>query len=145
MLSAASEDGHCYLPQLELGDRVVKRLALPEHQPNAEQVAALVTQMGADGDLVLQRQEGNILCYAPAFYQAETHLAERLNRLRGQPLAVDLPRVQRWIGHFVAQTGLTLSEQQRQAVERAAQQRVLILTGGPGCGKTFTTRTIVAL
>jgi exodeoxyribonuclease V alpha subunit len=53
--------------------------------------------------------------------------------------------VQRWIDRFVKKTGLALSEQQRQAVEMAASQRVLILTGGPGCGKTFTTRTIVAL
>ena len=62
-----------------------------------------------------------------------------------QPLEVDLPRVQRWIDRFTEQTGLDLSPQQRLAVETAASQRVLILTGGPGTGKTFTTRTIVAL
>jgi len=68
-----------------------------------------------------------------------------LQQLLKQPLEVDLPRVQRWIERFVEKTEMPLSEQQRHAVERAASQRVLILTGGPGCGKTFTTRTIVAL
>jgi exodeoxyribonuclease V alpha subunit len=46
---------------------------------------------------------------------------------------------------FREKTGIELSEQQQQAVEIAASERVLVLTGGPGCGKTFTTRTIVAL
>ncbi len=50
-----------------------------------------------------------------------------------------------WIDRYTAATGMQLSPQQRQAVEMAASERVLILTGGPGCGKTFTTRTIVAL
>jgi exodeoxyribonuclease V alpha subunit len=53
--------------------------------------------------------------------------------------------VQRWIDRFTEKTGLQLSAQQRSAVEMAACQRVAILTGGPGTGKTFTTRTIVAL
>jgi len=53
--------------------------------------------------------------------------------------------VSAWIDRYTAATGMQLSPQQRQAVEMAASERVLILTGGPGCGKTFTTRTIVAL
>lgn len=85
------------------------------------------------------------LYYTPPFFRAEQTLAERLQRLMQQPLTVDLLRVQQWIERFMAQTGLSLSDQQQQAVETAAGQRVLILTGGPGTGKTFTTRTIVAL
>jgi ATP-dependent exoDNAse (exonuclease V) alpha subunit len=46
---------------------------------------------------------------------------------------------------FAEKTGVQLSEQQRQAVKMAASHRVLILTGGPGTGKSFTCRTIVAL
>jgi exodeoxyribonuclease V alpha subunit len=53
--------------------------------------------------------------------------------------------VEQWIDRFIAKTGLQLSEQQRQAVLMAATHRVLILTGGPGVGKSFTCRTIVAL
>jgi len=53
--------------------------------------------------------------------------------------------VSAWIDRYVAATGMQLSDQQRQAVEMAASERVLILSGGPGTGKTFSTRTIVAL
>lgn len=149
VLGEASEEGHCFLPQAELVDRVVARLALAQHQPDGAQIQALTQQMAYDGELVLQAGvealAGQIICYSPPFYGAEYKLAERLLYLFSEPVTVDLPRVQRWIDRFVEKTGLQLSDQQRQAVEMAASHRVLILTGGPGCGKTFTTRTIVAL
>ncbi|MBW4487742.1 MAG: ATP-dependent RecD-like DNA helicase [Trichocoleus desertorum ATA4-8-CV12] len=149
VLSEASEEGHCFLPQPELVERTVQRLALTDHEPDPEQISAIVTQMGLEDQLVMQggsgELQGQFICYKPAFFQAETNMAERLRQWLQRPVTVDLPRVQAWIDRFTAKTGLALSEQQRQAVEMAASQRVLILTGGPGCGKTFTTRTIVAL
>lgn len=149
VLSEAAEEGHCFLPQPELTDRVTKQLALEDYQPDPEQTKALMRQMALDGELVMQEGTGpladQIICYSPPFYGAEYKLAEKLLLLAQEPLDVDLPRVQRWIDRFVEKTTLSLSEQQRQAVELAASQRITILTGGPGCGKTFTTRTIVAL
>jgi exodeoxyribonuclease V alpha subunit len=61
------------------------------------------------------------------------------------PGEVDLTRVGIWIDRFTQKRDITLSAEQRRAVELAASSRLLVLTGGPGCGKTFTTRTIVAL
>lgn len=149
VLREAADDGHCFLPQPELVQRTVKRLSLGEHQPDPERLTALTTQMALDGELVIQTQpesEGNEhLCYDPPFYGAEFKLSERLALLLSEPLSADLPRVQRWIDRFTEKTGLQLSSQQRQAVEMAATHRILILTGGPGTGKTFCTRTIVAL
>ncbi|GAB4227106.1 MAG: ATP-dependent RecD-like DNA helicase [Elainellaceae cyanobacterium] len=149
VLTEASEDGHCFLPQPELVERVVTRLAIADHQPNAEEIHALTMQMALDGELVLQggsgEQAGEFICYSPPFYGAEQGLADRLARLLSHDLTVDLPRVQRWIDRFTEKTGLQLSALQRQAVEMAASHRVVVLTGGPGTGKTFTTRTIVAL
>ena len=149
VLGEASEEGHCFLPGDELIDRVVKRLEIADHRPNPEQVSSLSEQMVADGQLV--KTEAPIVglsqfgYYAPPFFGAEQKLAERVQQLLRQPLEVDAARVQRWLDRFVETTGTLLSEQQRHAVAMAASQRVLILTGGPGCGKTFTTRTIVAL
>ncbi len=149
VLGEASEEGHCFLPGDELVDRVVKRLAIADHRPNPEQVSSLSEQMVVEGELV--KTEAPIAgleqfgYYAPPFFGAEQKLADRVHQLLQQPLAVDGARVQRWLDRFVETTGTPLSEQQRHAVSMAASQRVLILTGGPGCGKTFTTRTIVAL
>ncbi|HEY9908712.1 MAG TPA: ATP-dependent RecD-like DNA helicase [Thermosynechococcaceae cyanobacterium] len=149
VLGEAAEEGHCFLPQSVLIDRVVARLALADHQPNPEQVMFLIHQMVNDAELIPTPEPvaglGEIVYYAPAFYNSEQKLAERLKHLLQQPFSVDLLRVQRWIDRFVEKTGTPLSEQQRHAVEMAASQRVVILTGGPGTGKTTTTRTIVAL
>ncbi len=149
VLGEASEEGHCFLPGDELVDRVVKRLAIEDHCPNPEQVSTLSQQMVVEGELIKTETPIAGLAqfgyYAPPFFAAEQKLAERVQQLLQQPLEVDGARVQRWLDRFVETTGTPLSEQQRYAVAMAASERVLILTGGPGCGKTFTTRTIVAL
>jgi exodeoxyribonuclease V alpha subunit len=149
VLGEASEDGHCFLPQLELIERSVQRLTLKDHQPQPDQIESCLQSMIRDGELIGEKRselyEGQNLYYAPSFFQAEVRLSQRLRQLLLTPVEVDLERVRRWIERFVETAGLPLSAQQRQAVEMAASQRILILTGGPGTGKTFTTRTIVAL
>jgi exodeoxyribonuclease V alpha subunit len=145
VLTEAADDGHCFLPQPELVKLTAKRLILPDHEPNPNTIQALTIQMAADGQLVLESASGEILCYAPPFYGAEYKLAERMLLLLSEPLTIDMPRVQKWIDRYIEKTGLQLSTQQRQAVEIAASQRVLVLTGGPGTGKTASTRIIVAL
>jgi ATP-dependent exoDNAse (exonuclease V) alpha subunit len=74
--------------------------------------------------------------YTPAFYHTEQALAHRLATLLKTSVEVDMPRVGRWIDGYTQKKGITLSAAQRQAVELAAASRLLILTGGPGCGKT---------
>lgn len=146
VLGEAAEDGHCFLPQAELVERVVQRLTLEDHQPSPQVVSDMTFQMGIESQVVMQgHPEHQFICYQPTFWHSEQNLAQRLQQLLSRPLTVDLPRVRSWIELYTLATGMQLSDQQRQAVEIAASQRVVILTGGPGCGKTFTTRTIVAL
>jgi exodeoxyribonuclease V alpha subunit len=127
----------------------VTQLALPEHPVDPERIIALIAEMGTSNQLILQPGYGDLetqqICYTPAFYHTEVALAARLTALAQTPVEVDMPRVQRWIEGYTQKMGLTLSGEQRRAVELAASSRVLVLTGGPGCGKTFTTKTIAAL
>ncbi|MBV8887739.1 MAG: ATP-dependent RecD-like DNA helicase [Chroococcidiopsidaceae cyanobacterium CP_BM_RX_35] len=146
VLGEAGEDGHCFLPKAELVEKVVQRLALPDHQPSAQVVADTVGKMGIENQIVLQgHQEHEFICYQPSFFLSEQNLSSRLLALLSRPVTVDKARVSSWIDRYCAATGIQLSSQQRQAVEMAASERVLILTGGPGTGKTFCQRTIVAL
>lgn len=149
ILNQASEDGHCFLPKSELLEHVTRQLALPEFPVDPTRIGTLLDHMAEQKDLIIESGLGDLadqqVCYAPAFYYTEQALATRLATFARTPVVVDLPRVQRWIDGYTQKKGITLSEEQRRAVELAASSRLLVLTGGPGCGKTFTTRTIVSL
>lgn len=146
VLGEAAEDGHCFLPQSELVDRALLRLTLQDHQPSPQIILNIIFQMGMEEQVVLQGHlEHKFICYQPAFFHSEQNLALRLQQLLSRPITVDHSRVSAWIDRYTQATGMQLSSEQRQAVSMSASHRVLILTGGPGCGKTFCTRTIVAL
>jgi exodeoxyribonuclease V alpha subunit len=149
LLSQASEDGHCFLPKPELVEQVTKQLALPEYPVDPTRITGLLEHMAQTKQLIIEPGFGDLqdqqMCYAPAFYHTEVALSARLSAFARTPVMVDVPRVQRWISGYTQKKGMTLSEAQRRAVELAASSRLLVLTGGPGTGKTFTTRTIVAL
>jgi len=143
---AAEDGGHCFLPRAELVEQVVKRLTLADHTPESQVIADIVWQMGLENQIVVQgHHEHEFICYQPSFFISEQNLTSRLATLLSRPLSVEPARVSAWIDRYTAATGIQLSPQQRQAVEMAASERVLVLTGGPGVGKTFVTRTIVAL
>ncbi|PSB28515.1 SF1B family DNA helicase RecD2 [Chlorogloea sp. CCALA 695] len=146
VLGEAAEDGHCFLPYMELTEKVVERLTIADHQPLPQVITKLIFQMAMDEELVMQgHRHHQFVCYQKPFFTSEQNLAKGLHQLLSRPVVVDKERVIGWIDKFTKVTGMPLSPQQRQAVEMAATQKILILTGGPGTGKTFTTRTIVAL
>jgi exodeoxyribonuclease V alpha subunit len=145
-LSEAAEDGHCYLPQSELIESVIKLLATESHQPTEEAVAIIIKDMALTDDLIRERdEEKTLLCYKPTYFHTEQNLAQLIRQRLENPVGTDIERVRDWIDRFTASRKIQLSEQQRRAVETAAYSKIMILTGGPGVGKTFTTHTIVSL
>jgi len=149
VLSQAGEEGHCFLPVKKLVEHSTKRLALPDAPVDPTRIVTLIDAMAKEQQLIVEQGYGDLadqqICYAPAFYHTEVALARRLAAFASAPVEVDLERVSLWIDRFTQKRGITLSAEQRRAVELAASSRLLVLTGGPGCGKTFSTRAIVAL
>jgi len=149
VLSQAGEEGHCFLRVLKLVEHATKRLALPDAPVDPAPIEALIDEMAKEQRLIVEQGYGDLadqqICYAPAFYHTEVALARRLATFASMPVKVDMVRVGRWIDTFTQKRNITLSAEQRRAVELAASSRLLVLTGGPGCGKTFSTRAIVAL
>eukprot|EP00208_Stichococcus_sp_RCC1054_P000835 CAMPEP_0206136362 /NCGR_PEP_ID=MMETSP1473-20131121/1596_1 /ASSEMBLY_ACC=CAM_ASM_001109 /TAXON_ID=1461547 /ORGANISM="Stichococcus sp, Strain RCC1054" /LENGTH=1201 /DNA_ID=CAMNT_0053528837 /DNA_START=280 /DNA_END=3885 /DNA_ORIENTATION=+ len=88
-------------------------------------------------------------CYTPELYRAETIVAATLARLAAQgrkPIpAGGMSQVDVWMTKNEKHTGISLSNGQKEAIRQAANAPVMVLTGGPGCGKTFATATIVKL
>ncbi len=149
VLSQAGEEGHCFLPVKKLVEHSTKRLALPDAPVDPTRIVTLIDAMAKEQQLIVEQGYGDLadqqICYAPAFYHTEVALARRRAAFASAPVEVDLERVSLWIDRFTQKRGITLSAEQRRAVELAASSRLLVLTGGPGCGKTFSTRAIVAL
>jgi exodeoxyribonuclease V alpha subunit len=146
VLGEAAEDGHCYLPQPELVEKAIALLTTADHQPPEEAFTQILQKMALADELIREKSEEKILlCYKPSFFYTEQNLARLLKERLILPIDPDIKRVRAWCDRFTKSRNIQLSQQQQQAVEMAAYSRVTILTGGPGCGKTFCVRTIVEL
>ncbi|MFI6505433.1 ATP-dependent RecD-like DNA helicase [Nonomuraea typhae] len=147
-LSQAADDGHCYLPAPNLVGDAVKILDVP-----ADLVVTCLEESAAAEEVVREEipaGENTVpAVYLVPFHRAEISLAASLNALlrnghdRLKSFAgVDWERAETWLH---GQTGAELAAEQRQAVRLALTEKVAVLTGGPGCGKSFTVRSVVLL
>ncbi len=146
VLSEAAEDGHCYLPQSELSENVIKLLTTQEHQPTEDAIAQTIKDMALKDELIRERDADKTLnCYKPTYFYTEQNLAQLVRERLSYPISSDIPRVRTWLERFSHAVKVALSPEQQQAVETAAYSRFTVITGGPGVGKTFCTSTIVSL
>lgn len=145
VLSESADNGHVYVPEPELIRLAAELLEIaPDRLPDA--LERLEASRRVQRELLPLQTIPAV--YLMPFYQAETHVAELLLTLLNAPTSYlrDLARAN-WDQHFAALDGggQTLSEQQRQGVQTALTNKVTILTGGPGTGKTTTLRTLIQL
>lgn len=146
VLSASREMGHCYLKQEQIASQVEELLALQLKAIIPEQLETMRLEDQLRVRILPSGHAGeNILCYyAKSLYFDEEYVAKRLAAAVG-PRAIDTARITDWTHRYTAQQGMALSSEQLAAVCAIVGQRCSILTGGPGCGKTTTTKVIVAL
>jgi exodeoxyribonuclease V alpha subunit len=151
-LSEASETGHCHLPQPELVAKASEVLGV---RPALVEVG--LEELVREGGVIREPlpipgfDDGVPAVYLVPFHRAEVSLAAGLLRLLAAPSAADrLPAFQAvdwaaalaWLGQV---TGCQLTPEQAAAVRLALTERVAVLTGGPGCGKSFAMRAVVTL
>jgi exodeoxyribonuclease V alpha subunit len=141
VLLQATDEGHCYLPSQELIKRSTVTLAIED----GEKLDSALEQMLDEGLLKTEKDSDEKAVYLPPIWQSERGVARRLRTLLERSIRVDDRRIEDWLNRFNAQRGIELSDEQRRAIHRAAAERLLVLTGGPGTGKTSTLRTMVAL
>ncbi len=146
VLSASRELGHCYLRREQICTQVEDLLALQLTETIQEHLETMRLQDQLRMRLLADEASAEpVACYyAKSLYYDEDYVARRLSGavgLRG----VDQRRVADWTHRYTTGQDMALSSEQAQAVCAVVDQRCSILTGGPGCGKTTTTRVIVAL
>ncbi|MBO4207211.1 SF1B family DNA helicase RecD2 [Micromonospora echinofusca] len=150
-LSEAADAGHCYLPEPNLVADAATILGVP-----ADLVRECLTGLAAEEGVVREQvpnptSEGGTIpaVYLVPFHRAEQSLAGgllRLSRTSADRLPafadVDWTRALAWLR---TRTGADLADEQEQAVRLALTEKVAVLTGGPGCGKSFTVKSIIEL
>lgn len=141
LLQGAGE-GHTYLPFSLLTERTAMLLGLSE-----KAIEPQVQNLAMDKKLVIKLKNEEKCVYASSYFYAELKCARMLHDLNVSMEEDLLPseeeKMDRILGAMEAQQGLSLDELQRKAVKTSISHGLMILSGGPGTGKTTTINTII--
>ncbi|WP_128378784.1 ATP-dependent RecD-like DNA helicase [Streptomyces cavernae] len=150
-LSQSTDQGHCFLPEEQLIADAVKLL-----QVDTGLVIECLAELAAEDEGVVRERvpgpDGGdpvTAVYLVPFHRAELSLSSQLLRLlRTEEDRMPAFRDVAWdkaLTWLKERTGADLAPEQEQAVRLALTEKVAVLTGGPGCGKSFTVRSVVEL
>ena len=136
-LLQATGEGHVYLPKDELFQRAAELLGV-----DSSYMEKHLVDLAMDRKIVQKEQGDQILIYPAQYYYLELNTARMLREL-DIFCPEDEKIVERRIVQIEKETGTVLDEMQKKAVQEAAGHSLLILTGGPGTGKTTTINAII--
>ena len=136
-LLQATGEGHVYLPKDELFQRAAELLGV-----DSSYMEKHLVDLAMDRKIVQKEQGDQILIYPAQYYYLELNTARMLREL-DVFCPEDEKIVERRIVQIEKETGTVLDEMQKKAVQEAAGHGLLILTGGPGTGKTTTIKAII--
>ena len=137
VLLQASTEGHTYLPEEELTRRTGQLLEVGE-----EQIEKQYMDLAIERKIIMKQGENQTQIYAASFYYMEANTATMLKQLNVSYEVPDL-EIEERVRRIEKQTGMKLDEHQMTAVKEAVRNGLLIITGGPGTGKTTTINTII--
>ncbi|MBQ1391291.1 MAG: ATP-dependent RecD-like DNA helicase [Firmicutes bacterium] len=131
-------EGSTYVPRQELLERTSELLDL-----SAELIDDELINMAFRAEIKIDSLEGQETVYLYPYYATEQYLVADLARLAGAVLPpLDL-KVENAIRQTEAETGIRLSEKQKEAVTRALENGISVITGGPGTGKTTIINALI--
>lgn len=131
-------EGSTYVPQQELCEKVCAMLDV-----SSELIYENLVEMAFEGEVQLDTLKGQTVVYLYAYYFAEQRVCRNIAGLVHaslKSLSVDIDSM---IKMTCGQTGITLSEQQTEAVKSSLTGGVSVITGGPGTGKTTIINTLI--
>lgn len=136
-LQKGLDEGHIYLPRKELLEKSREILTVP-----VEKISAVLNELIEVNHLTEENEE----IYLPAFYRAEKGLAERLAMIASVNLVkIGEEETQKRVEQLSYVQKISYTEEQKRAIALSMKEKVLVLTGGPGTGKTTTVRGIIQL
>lgn len=147
-IQQAEDRGHCYCTTPQLIDSLSATLDLSSHKIESI-VPKQLELLNQSGSLITEThsidETKTLTHWRPEILAAEYGIADVVATLMARPLEVDGERIETWLSRYNQATSSPLSETQIKAVRSAVSNRVFILTGGPGVGKTTTANAIIRL
>ena len=137
MLQQGTLSGHIYIPAALLVEKTAQMLGVEE-----EAVDHLLQSLQMDRKIVVKKIDDVSVVYGASLYRLELETAGLLKNL-GVDYSVDEKEVGKVLERIEKREGIDLDDHQREAVYSAAGNGVLVITGGPGTGKTTTINAII--
>ena len=133
------KNGHTFLPRRKLVEATGTLLSIP-----GGLLEGCLDTLVRRGELELEQVAGQEAVYLPALYEAEAYIAQRVLEM-SQAELLPPQGLDKLVRRIEREQGISYAPQQRQAVELAANRQIMLLTGGPGTGKTTCLRGVLAL
>jgi exodeoxyribonuclease V alpha subunit len=140
VLLEATSDGHCALPLAKLKLAAVKLLEVPEAT-----VEQALSQMLTSGGLLQEEIDGESLIFMPHLRRAEQGIAAKIKRVAGMATVYPQIDFEKAVAWCEQRTGKTLAPSQHEAMKTILTNRIVIITGGPGVGKTTLVNSILII
>ena len=137
VLLQATGEGHTCLPKDDLLHRASALLRVEE-----EQMETQLMNLCMDRKLVMKEQNGKVMVWYGQYYYMELNVAKMLHDLNLE-CEMEESQIVKKLSKVEKQASITLDEMQRKAVVEAVKNGVLVITGGPGTGKTTTINAII--
>ncbi len=137
---AAYNSGHAFLPFEKLLEHSAYNLEI-----SRDETENALNSLVLDKDILFDEIDGVRVCYLKNLADAENYVALRISSLVDNPRIVGEAEIERSINIISENDGITLAPEQFQAVKLSASAGCMVITGGPGTGKTTTIKTIIKI
>ena len=131
--------GHCFIPRGKLAAVTGQMIGV-----EPQRVDVTIEEMIADGRIAFEQIAGCDACYLPRLYEAECHTAKRIAAMAGERYAIRMD-FSSLIASLEAKQGICYAPRQREMLQLALENQIVVITGGPGTGKTTSIRAILAM
>lgn len=138
-LSHNSGNGHCFIPREKLAAVTAELIGV-----ETEEADESIEQLIESGQLMYEEIAGCRACYLPELYEAERDAAERFAHMCAQRFDEEADTAS-LIERLEKKQGIKYAALQRQTLELALKNQIVVITGGPGTGKTTSVRAILAM
>jgi exodeoxyribonuclease V alpha subunit len=136
-LEKDNEQGHVFSSSAEVGEKCVAELGV-----SAEKAAEALASLVAGGKVITEDWAGGTALYLPFFHQAQDEVARAIHALAGFPCRAPGFELDQAVAESEKDLGLAFSDLQRRAIRESFERKILVITGGPGTGKTTIIRAI---